>query len=605
MHERIYTAYMLEQFLIFLAAAVLVVPIFKKYGFGTVLGYLTAGILIGPWVLRLVTDVDTILHFSEFGVVLLLFIIGLELQPSRLWVLRRSVFGLGSAQVIFSTIAIALLTRLFIQDWTACFVVGVSAALSSTAFILQTLAERGELPTRHGRDAFAILLFQDIAVIPLLAIIPLLGTTLGEVSGSEALLDIFQALAIIAILLVAGRTILRYLFRGVALFGNREIFTAAALFVVIGTASLMEHAGLSMSLGAFLAGMLLADSEFRHQIEAEIEPFKGLLLGLFFIAVGMSVNLGLVKEMPLELFGLALLLITTKFCIMFAISRFTGHSTKDARNLALTLPAGGEFAFVLFAAAGNANIFDVHTNQQLVVIITLSMLISPLLLMVNDKLSRLWAEKHVEPEYDRIDEPGNPVVIIGFGRFGQIISRILHMRDIHFTALDNDPKQVDFVRKFGNKIYYGDATRLDLLRAARIGEAKLVVLAISDIETSMTIANLLQTHYQAVPIYARAHNRLHCYKLMDLGIKVMVRDTYYSSLKMGKEVLESLGLPPDEADQTVVTFREHDEELLKRQHAIYKDEEKMIESVAKSRAELQSLFEEDISSSISSEKPDG
>jgi len=586
---------MLEQILIFLAAAVLVVPIFKKFGFGTVLGYLTAGILIGPWVFRLVTDVDTILHFSEFGVALLLFIIGLELQPSRLWVLRRSVFGLGTAQVLLSTIAIALLTRLFIEDWTTCFIIGVSAALSSTAFILQTLAERNELPTRHGREAFAILLFQDIAVIPLLAIIPLLGTTTDEISGGSALLDILEALAVIAVLVVVGRTVLRYLFRGVAMFGNREIFTAAALFVVIGTGVLMEHAGLSIALGAFLAGMLLADSEFRHQIEAEIEPFKGLLLGLFFIAVGMSVNLGLIREMPVLLIGLALLLILTKFLVMFAISRFIGNSSKDARYLAITLPAGGEFAFVLFTAANNANIINSQLNEQLIVIITLSMLFSPLLMLINDKISSRWEEKHVEPEYDRIDEPGNPVVIIGFGRVGQIISRLLHMRSIRFTALENDPRQVDFVRKFGSKIYYGDATRPELLRAAHVHEAKLVVLAINDIETSMRIARILKDDYPNIPIYARAHNRLHCYKLMDMGIQVMFRDTFFSSLKLGVEMLKGLGIPEEEAERTVEMFREHDEDLLKRQHAIYKDEEAYKDSVMKSRAELANLFEEDIS----------
>ena len=587
---------MLEQILIFLAAAVLVVPVFKKLGFGTVLGYLTAGILIGPWVFRLVTDVETILHFSEFGVVLLLFVIGLELQPSRLWVLRRSVFGLGSAQVILSTIAIALLSRIYIQDWTICFIIGVSAALSSTAFILQTLAERNELSMRHGREAFSVLLFQDIAVIPLLAIIPLLGTSVDEVSGSSALLEILKALAVIAILVVVGRTVLRYLFRGVARFGNRDIFTAAALFVVIGTGVLMEHAGLSMSLGAFLAGMLLADSEFRHQIEAEIEPFKGLLLGLFFIAVGMSVNLGLIGEMPVVLIGLALLLIVTKFIVMFAISRLIGNSGKDARNLAITLPAGGEFAFVLFTAANNANIIDSQTNEQLIVIITLSMLVSPLLLIANDRFSRHWAGKHVEPEYDRIDESASPVVIIGFGRVGQIISRLLHMRGIRFTALENDPNQVDFVRKLGNKIYYGDATRPELLRAAHVDEAKLVVLAINDIETSMRIARILRDEYPNLPIFARAHNRLHCYKLLDLGIQVMFRDTFYSSLKLGAEILKGLGIPDEEAERTVKMFREHDEELLKRQHAIYKDEEAYKESVIKSRAELQNLFEEDITS---------
>jgi len=585
---------MLEQIAIFLAAAVLVVPLFKKLGLGTVLGYLIAGILIGPWGFGFVTDVESILHFSEFGVILLLFIIGIELQPSRLWVLRRSVFGLGSAQVACTTIVIALAALAFGYNGTTSFIIGVSAAMSSTAFVLQTLAERNELTTRHGRETFAILLFQDLAVIPLLAVIPFLAPP-GSGAGTGGWPELVRALLIIAVMIGIGRQVLRLIFRGVMYFGNREIFTAAALLVVIGTALLMNFAGLSMPLGAFLAGVLLADSEFRHQIEAETEPFKGLLLGLFFIAVGMSVNLGLVGAMPATLIGIAILLILIKFVTMYALGRNTGISANAARNLGITLAAGGEFAFVLFALAGNVHIIDSHTVEVLIVIITLSMMISPFLLLLNDKVLARRSQDDAEPAYDRIDEPGNPVIIIGFGRVGQIISRILHMRGIRFTALENNPTQVDFVRKFGSKIHYGDATRLNLLRAAKVEQAKLVVVAINDIETSLKVVSLLRENYPKVPIYARAHNRLHCYKLMDLGIKAILRDTFYSSLKLGTEILKGLGISLTEAERTVELFREHDEELLKLQHAIYQDESALIESVVKSREELQSLFESDTS----------
>lgn len=584
---------MLIEMVILLAAAVIVVPLFKKLGLGAVLGYLIAGILIGPWGLRLITDIDSILHFSEFGVVLLLFIIGLELQPARLWLLRHSVFGLGTAQVVISTLVIAMAVYLFIPDWSVSLIIGIGAALSSTAFILQTLTERKELSTLHGRETFSVLLFQDLIVIPLFAVIPFIAGNSESINSGDGWYAVMRALIIISIMLAIGREVLRLIFRWVTYFGDRDIFTAAALLVVAGNALIMNYAGISMSLGAFLAGVLLADSEFRHQIEAEIEPFKSLLLGLFFIAVGMSVNLGLVAGMPVVLVGSAVLLILIKSLILFGICRLFGHENALARNLALTLAAGGEFAFVLFSLAGINNLLAPELVEKLVVIISLSMMASPLLIRLDDYI-REWSSRNMEPEYDRIDEDANPVVIIGFGRVGQIISRILHMIGIRFTALENNPSQVDFVRRFGSKIYYGDATRLDLLEAARVGQARLVVLAINDIETSVKIAGLLRKHYPSLPIYARAHNRLHCYKLMDLGIKVLFRDTFYSSLKLANEILKGLDFSDEEARQTVDMFRAHDEALLYKQHAIYKDEAALIESVVKSRAELQTLFESDV-----------
>ncbi len=583
---------MLAQIAILLAAAVLVVPLFRKLRLGAVLGYLAAGVLIGPWCLRLITDVDSILHFSEFGVVLLLFIIGLELQPSRLWVLRRPVFGLGSAQLLLTAAIIGALALPTGQHWRAGVVIGLGLAMSSTAFILQTLAERDELTTRHGREAFAILLFQDLAVIPLLALLPLLAPG-GGAGISGGWLKAGGAVAAIVVMLIIGRQVLRGLFRGVAQFGNRELFTAAALLVVIGTALIMNRIGLSMSLGAFLAGVLLADSEFRHEIEADLEPFKGLLLGLFFIAIGMSVNLGLIRERPLWLVGVAAAMLLIKFAVLYAVSRRAGGDHAAARHLAVALAPGGEFAFVLFQLAGGSGIIDAGLEQSLIVAVTLSMMLAPLLYVIQDRWLEPWLKQAAEPEYDRIDEPGNPVVIAGFGRFGQITARILRMRGIPFTALEISPTQVDFVRKFGSKIYYGDASRLELLRAAKVEQAKLFLLAIDNVESSLKVAEVMRRHFPQVPIYARARNRFHCYKLMDLDVAILYRDTYLSSLEMARAVLQGLGIAEAEARRTVAMFREYDEALLLRQHAIYQDETALIQSVRQAAEELKSLFESD------------
>ncbi len=589
---------MLVQIAIFLAAAVIIVPLFKRLGLGTVLGYLIAGMLIGPWGLKLVRDVENTLHFSELGVVLLLFIIGLELQPSRLWVLRRTVFGLGSAQLLLCALSIALVAAAMGQPWLAAVVIGVGAGLSSTAFVLQTLADRGELTTRHGRESFAVLLFQDLAVIPVLAIVPLLAVGPELSAKGVDWVGIVRALAVIVALVVVGRQLLRLLFHAVARFGTREIFTAAALLVVIGTALLMQTLGLSMSLGAFLAGVLLADSEFRHEIEAELEPFKGLLLGLFFIAVGMSVNLGLVGEQGLLLIGLATALLLIKFVVLYLIGRLAGDGNDAARNLGIALAAGGEFAFVLFSLARDYHIVATATAETLVVVITLSMMLAPGLFLLNDKLFKRWAARREEPAYERIDEPANPVVIAGFGRFGQIVARILRMRGIAFTALEISQPQVDFVRKFGSKIYYGDASRLELLRAAKVENTKLFVLAINNIETSVKIASVLRKHFPRVRIYARARNRFHCHKLMDLNVELLYRDTYLSSLAMGREVLCGLGVARAEGERTVRMFREYDEALLKRQHAIYHDETALIQSAKQAADELKSLFESDAAEPI-------
>jgi len=580
---------MLGQAAIFLLAAVLLVPLCSRLALGAVLGYLIAGVLIGPAELGLVSDVDGIMHVSEFGVVLLLFVIGLELQPARLWVLRHQVFGLGLAQVLLTGLVLAGLALWFGLSWQAALVTGLGLAMSSTAFVLQSLAEKGQLPTRHGREAFAILLFQDLAVIPLLALLPLLAGNGGNaLPGWQSAL---RALLIVAATIVASRTLLRPLFRSVIRFGGREIFTAMALLVVIAMAMLMESLGLSMSLGAFLAGVLLADSEYRHELEAAIGPFKGLFLGLFFMAVGMSTNVGLLLSQPGTVLGLVLLLIAVKALVLYCLRRLRGVPAQSSRKLALVLAQGGEFAFVLFAMAQSSRIFNEGQADLLTVVVTVSMLVSPLLLLFEDKLLSRWLDREPPPEYDAIDEPATPVVIAGYGRFGQVVSRILNSRRIAFTALDNDPETVDVVRRFGNKVYYGDSAHLDLLYAAKVGEAKLFVLAVEDVEKSIKTAEMVRRHFPNLPIYARARNRFHAYKLMDLGVRQVVRETLYSSMELSRGVLTELGLDASEVERTVAGFRAFDNKLLLQQHAFYQDEARMIQTSKQVSDELMGLFE--------------
>jgi glutathione-regulated potassium-efflux system ancillary protein KefC/glutathione-regulated potassium-efflux system protein KefB len=575
----------------FLIAAVLLVPLSGRLGLGAVLGYLIAGALIGPSGFGLVGDVESVLHTSELGIIFLLFLIGLELQPSRLWVLRRLVFGLGSAQVIITGAAIAVIAHLFGLNWPAATVAGLGLAMSSTALVMQTLAEKNQLSARHGRESFAILLFQDLAVIPLLALVPLLGPDHVS-SGQPGWLVALKASAAIVLATIASRTLVRPLLRAVISFGGREIFTAAALLLVIGMAQGMVMAGLSASLGAFLAGVLLADSEYRHELEATVAPFKGLLMGLFFMGVGMSTNIGLLRSEPLEIIGLVILLMLVKALLLFALRLITGSPATPARKLAITLAQGGEFAFVLFGLATDNQIFDSYHNDLLTVVVSISMLLSPLLMLFDDKCVAPQLDRESKREYDTIeDAESHPVIIAGFGRVGQVVSRILNMRRIPFTAVDSSPQQVDFVRKFGNKIYYGDPSHLDLLYAAKVEQAKLFVLAVDDIEASIRTAEIVRKYFPHVPIYARARNRYHCYKLMDLGVKMLVRETFLSSIQLGAGVLRELGLEENDVERTVKVFREFDEKSLLQQHAVYQDEEKLMQSTKQATEDLKNLFE--------------
>ena len=578
------------QFAVFLAATVIAVPLFRRFKLSAVLGYLAAGMVVGPWGLGVFEDVESILHFSEFGVVLLMFVIGLELQPSRLRVLRHAVFAGGLAQVAVTTALLALAIRTLGQPWPAAIVIAFALSLSSTALILQVLAERGELTTRHGRSAFAILLFQDLAIMPALVLLPFLEGGAGRSMSWQQFLP--PALAI-AVTVGAGRYLLRPVLRIVAGTRAQEAFTAAALLVVVGTALLFHAAGLSMALGAFIAGVLLADSEYRHELEADIEPFKGLLLGLFFIAVGMSANLAVIAASPGRVIALTVGYLAVKALAIWIAARILRHDAATARRLAVALAGGGEFAFVLFGLATRGRLIDPDTADLLVIVVTASMILAPLLIAAADALARRFAPPPSPPQFDRIEPEEPRVLIAGFGRFGQIVARVLRARRIRFTALEISQAQVDFLRRFGNKLYYGDASRLEMLRAAGAGQADVLVLAIDDVEASVRTAEMARRHFPRLRVLARARNRQHTFRLMEAGVTEIWRETLASSLEVSAATLVALGTDRATADRQVARFRAHDEETLRQQAAVKDDEEKLIASSQASARQLEKLFEAD------------
>jgi monovalent cation:proton antiporter-2 (CPA2) family protein len=583
---------LLPQIAIFLAAAVVTIPIFRRFKLGSVLGYLAAGILIGPACFGFVSRFDSTQSVAEFGIVLLMFVIGLELQPSRLWVLRKPIFVLGTGQVVLTSIALGAVTYYgFGQTWQSSLIIGFGLSMSSTALALQLLAERGQLNSQYGRSAFSILLFQDIAVMPALALLPLLAMAAARPSAPPAYWLVLKVAAVLAVVVIGGRYILRPMLRIVAETGVTEAFTAAGLLVVIGVALLVNQVGLSMSLGAFLAGVLLADSEFRHELEASIEPFKGLLLGLFFITVGMSANLQLVRDRPLLILGLTLGFMLAKVGILWLIGRSSKHSRTASHGLAFSLPSGGEFAFVLFGLAASLGIMETETSELLVLVVTASMILSPVFLILHDAL--FTTTEADDRPFDTPIELYPKVIIAGFGRFGQIVGRILRAKQISFTALEASQTQVDFLRRFGNQIYYGDASRLELLRAAHTENAEIFVVAIDDVEASVRATELVRKHFPRLKIFARARNRQHAYRLMDLGVEYVIRETLVSSLEMSAEVLEALGLSKLSALETVQRFRAHDEATLLRQYAIKDDEKKLIQTGRESAEQLLHLFETD------------
>jgi monovalent cation:proton antiporter-2 (CPA2) family protein len=579
-----------EQSMLLLLAAVILVPLAARLGLGAVLGYLIAGVIVGPWGFGVIGQVEEILHVAEFGVILLLFVIGLELRPTRLWALRKAIFGFGSAQVLGSALLLMGFSLLIGQPLTTAAVVGLVLALSSTAFALQLIAERGEMTSRWGRSAFGTLLFQDLAAVPLLALLPLLGTrtdTAG-VDWPQILLSVGVLLAV----LFGGRFVLRQVLRVAARSHVREILTATALLVAFGMAFLLGEAGLSMALGAFIAGVLLADSEFRHQLEADIEPFKGLLLGLFFIAVGMSLNVGLVASDTGSVLLLIAAIVVIKIAVLFLLGRWNGLTPRESLKLGIALSQGGEFAFVLFGAALAAGVMSAEQVELHSVAVSLSMVVTPLLFIVFDRLDKPSTDR---PEFDHIEDDHTPVIVVGFGRFGQVVARILSAMKIPFTALDASPQQVDFVRLYGNEIYYGDGSRIDLLEAAGAHHAKILVLAIDDVESSVTAATVIRSHFPALQVFARARNRKHAYRLMDLGVQVIRRETFLSAVDMGRSVLESLGIEPGRARDAVTRFAEHDERRLNEYHSEHDNEEKMRELAKESTRELEEMFARDAS----------
>lgn len=582
---------LLAQSAVFLGAAVVAVPIAKRLGLGSVLGYLAAGAAIGPWGLSMVSDVESILHFGEFGVVLLLFLIGLELQPSRLWIMRRPVFGLGGAQVTLSAIIIGLACYFFGLSWQAALAVGLALSLSSTALALQIMAEKGHLTSRYGRTAFSMLLFQDMAAIPMIALIPLLAGN-DEMTSSDIWLTALNVAAVVIAVILVGRYLLRYILRLVAATGIREIFTACGLLTVIGTALLVQSVGLSMALGAFLAGVLLADSEFRHALEADIEPFKGLLLGLFFIAVGMSVNFGLLATEFVTVVALVIGLVGLKAAILWGLGALQGLNLAGRNNLAISISQGGEFAFVILGIAVGAGILTQSVSDLVILVVTISMAVTSLLYVLSERLLSP-APTEETPEGEIPGDLTHPVIIAGFGRFGQMIGRILRAKRIGFTALELDPNQVNFVAKYGNKVYYGDTTRYDVLHAAGASEARLMVIAVDDVDQSVRTAELLAERFPNMKVIARAKDRQHAFKLLDAGVDEVVRETFHSGVEAGRLTLEHLGLEPKQARYVTDVFKEHDERRLMSQAASNKDEHEMQAETQKWSKELEDIFAED------------
>ena len=575
---------------IYLSAAVLAVPLSKALGLGSIIGYLAAGMAIGPWGLRLVTNVEDILHFAEFGVVLMLFLVGLELEPKRLWALRRPIFGWGSAQVLGCAAVIFGLAWVAGVDWRVALVAALGLALSSTAIALQVMGERNLLPTSSGQAGFSMLLFQDVAAIPILALLPLLGgdaaaahaTTAAE-RGMEAL----KIIGVIAGIIVGGRLLLRPVFRWIANSKTSEIFTAAALLLVIGIAGLMQLVGLSMALGAFLAGVLLAESEYRRELETDLEPFKGLLLGLFFIAVGMSIDFDVLIRSPGTMALILLGFLACKAVVIWGLATVMKLPLQERPVFTLLLAQGGEFAFVVFQAAAGAKVFSAETASLLIGAVALSMLLGPLLLVGLDRYVLPRFARQRKHGLEELSEPQEaPVIICGFGRYGQIIGRMINLQGITATVLDHDADTIESVRAFGFRVHYGDATRLDLLRTAGAAHAKVIVVAVDDVDQSLKIVDLVQEHFPHLSIVARARNVNHLYQLRDRHVPHIERELFEASLRSARSILESLGWPAHEARRSAMRFRQDNLDLMEQMYPHYKDRARMISVSKQGREQL-------------------
>ena len=591
---------LLFQAFVYLTAAVISVPVAKRLGLGAVLGYLAAGAIIGPWALGLVGEMADVMHFAEFGVVMMLFLVGLELRPALLWQLRAPILGLGGLQVGATAVVVGGLGLAAGLPWTQSLAIGLILSLSSTAIVLQTLNEKGLMPTQGGQSCFAVLLFQDIAVIPMLAVMPLLAVggdaaVAHETTGIGALPGWQQGLitvGLIAAIILGGHLLTRPVFRFIASTGLREVFTAFALFLVIGIALAMQAVGLSPALGTFLAGVVLADSEYRHELESDIEPFKGLLLGLFFISVGASIDFGLVESQAGLLAGLVGALVLLKFAVLVVLSRVFKLDGAQGMLFSFALAQGGEFAFVLFSMTRSQHVLPPEVVDTLTAVVALSMAVTPLLMIVNEKLVQpRFARSDDERAADEIDDGETPVIIAGFGRFGNVVGRLLRANGVATTILDLDPDQISVLRRFGLKVFYGDATRLDLLHAAGAGKAKILVLAIDDPERAAKLATQIRHEYPHLTILARAHSVEHAYDLMKIGVEHVYRETFDSALTLGVEALRQLGFRSYQALRASRIFRAHEESGLRARFEM--SEDAYISHVRDHITELDRLIAED------------
>ena len=576
--------------LIYLSAAVIVVPLSRALGLGSIIGYLAAGIAIGPWGLGLVTNVDDILHFAEFGVVLMLFLVGLELEPKRLWSLRRPIFGWGSAQVLGCAAVLFIAAMAAGASWRVALVAALGLALSSTAIALQVMGERNLLPTTAGQAGFSILLFQDVAAFPILALLPLLAAA-SVTAGTDSeswLWDAMRIIGVVAGIILGGRLVIRPLLRWIAKSRTPEIFTAASLLLVVAIAALMQLVGLSMALGAFLAGVLLAESEYRRELETDIEPFKGLLLGLFFIAVGMSIDFGVIARSPGVMAAIVAGLLLLKATVIYGVAVLMRLPPADRPVFTLLLAQGGEFAFVVFQAAAGSRVLTPEMASLLIGAVAISMLISPLLLVAVDRLLLPRFAAGSGTKMEEISEPQSaPIIIAGFGRYGQIVGRLLSAQGIGATVLDHDADMIEAARSFGYKVYYGDASRLDLLRTAGAASARVLVVAVDDPGQSLAIVRLAQEHFPQLEIVARARDVTHWNELRDLGVMRVERELFESSLRSARTVLEVLGYAPSEARRQTFNFRRHNIALFETMYPHHKDRAKVIAVIKQGRAQLE------------------
>jgi len=590
----------LLQAVIYLSAAVLCVPLAKRLGMGSVLGYLIAGILIGPFVLGFIgAEGKDIMHFAEFGVVMMLFLIGLELEPLKLWKIRKQILGIGLSQVAGTTLLIFLVALLFRQQWQTALAVSLAIAMSSTAIVLQSLKEKNQLQSAAGQNSFAVLLFQDISVIPILALLPLLAlhpatpvteadhSWLGNIPGWLQTLSVLGAVILV---ILVGRYIIVPLLRIIAKTRLRELFTASALLIVVAIAYLMEEVGLSPALGTFLAGVVLANSEFKHELESDLDPFKGLLLGLFFIAVGASINFHLLSAQPLLVTFLTLGIILIKIIILLLLGRIFKLSIDQNLIFAIGLSQIGEFAFVLFSFIGQLNILNHEYTDLMMAVTALSMTVTPLLILANEKLILPWfgTKESIKPAADIIDEK-NKVIIAGFSHFGSTLGRFLRANGVEATILDNDSDRVDLLRKMGFKVYYGDATRVDLLHSAGAAEAQILITAIDSPEINAQLVETIHKHFPHLELLVRAKNRFDAYELMDLGVRNIYREHLDTSIRLGVDVLRKLGHRSYSAIRAAQNFLKYDEEAMWKLSEHRHDQKEYIVNVRK-QIELQEML---------------